>query len=70
MKVIIRTSKNHYGGKLIEVKNLHISSDTPGVTVEADNYMELFNELDNEGFNPSIVGKLINFEASSVSCFD
>lgn len=69
MNIIIR---NHQAPvKIIKnVKNLNISDDEPGVCIEVENYEELFFELDKEGYKPKLEGKLINFEATSISAFD
>ena len=69
MNIIIRNYKTP--AKIIKnVKNLNISDNEPGVVIEVDNYEELFFELDKEGYKPKLEGKLINFEATSISAFD
>jgi len=68
MNIIIRNYKA--ATKLIKnVKNLSIG-DQPGIFIEVDNYKDLFYELDKEGYKPSLVGKILNLEVSSVSAFD
>lgn len=68
MNIIIRNYKANT--KLIKnVKNLSVG-DEPGIFIEVDNYNELFDELDKEGYNPSLIGKIINLEVTSVSAFD
>lgn len=68
MNIIIRNYKANT--KLIKnVKNLSVG-DEPGIFIEVDNYNELFEELDKEGYKPSLVGKIINLEVTSVSAFD
>ena len=68
MNIIIRNYKANT--KLIKnVKNLSIG-DEPGIFIEVDNYNELFEELDKEGYKPSLIGKIINLEVTSVSAFD
>ena len=68
MNIIIRNYKA--ATKLIKnVKNLSIG-DQPGIFIEVDNYNELFGELDKEGYKPSLIGKIINLEVTSVSAFD
>lgn len=68
MNIIIRNYKANT--KLIKnVKNLSVG-DEPGIFIEVDNYNELFEELDKEGYNPSLIGKIINLEVTSVSAFD
>ena len=69
MNIIARNY--HTPAKIIKnVKNLAISDTIPGVTIEVDNYMELFAELDKEGFKPQLQGRLINFEATAITAFD
>lgn len=69
MNIIIRNYKTPV--KIIKnVKNLNISDNEPGVVIEVDNYEKLFFELDKEGYKPKLEGKLINFEATSISAFD
>ena len=68
MRAIIRNNRS--GPKLIELKNLAISSTIPGVIIEVDNYLDMFMELEKEGFKPVLEGKLIHFEATGVTCFD
>lgn len=68
MNIIIRNYKTNT--KLIKnVKNFSIG-DEPGIFIEVDNYNELFEELDKEGYKPSLIGKIINLEVTSVSAFD
>ena len=68
MNIIIRNYKANT--KLIKnVKNLSVG-DEPGIFIEVDNYNELFEELDKEGYKPSLIGKIINLEVTSVSAFD
>ena len=68
MNIIIRNYKANT--KLIKnVKNLSVG-DEPGIFIEVDNYNEMFEELDKEGYNPSLIGKIINLEVTSVSAFD
>lgn len=70
MNVIIRPFKNSSTSKFISVKNLSISSNVPGISIEVDNYNEMFNNLKEWGFNPQLTGKIINFEACGITCFD
>ena len=68
MNIIIRNNKEV--SKVIKnVKNLSIG-DEPGIFIEVDNYKDLFYELDKEGYKPSLIGRIINLEVSSVSAFD
>lgn len=68
MNIIIRNHKSV--AKLIKnVKNLSIG-DEPGIFIEVENYKDLVDELDKEGYKPKLVGKIINLGVTSVSAFD
>ncbi len=49
---------------------LSISSDVGGICLEVDNPLTLFPELEKEGFNPILEGKLLVVEADGISVFD
>lgn len=49
---------------------LSISSDVGGICLEVDNPLTLFTELEKDGFNPVLKGKLLVVEADGVSVFD
>ena len=68
MNVIIRK-----GGSTKIIKNvtfLSISADVGGICLEVDNPLTLFPELEKDGFNPVLEGKLLAVEADGISAFD
>lgn len=68
MNTIIRKGR---GTKIIKnVTFLSISADVGGICLEVDNPLTLFTELEKEGFNPVLEGKMLVVEADSISVFD
>ena len=49
---------------------LSISADVGGICLEVDNPLALFPELEKDGFNPVLEGKLLVVEADGISVFD
>lgn len=69
MNIIVRNESRV--AKLIKnVKNFSVDSNNAGVFIEVDNYKEVLEDLANNGFNPILVGRIINCDAISASCFD
>lgn len=52
------------------VKVLSISEDTPGISIEVPNTEQLFNDLEREGFNPILRGRLLFLEVTGLSIYD
>ena len=69
MIAILRNFENPHEQKVIECKNLSISSDQDGVFIESDNYKELLADLASSGYKCNLQGKIINIEAKSIFCF-
>ena len=68
MNVIIRTGRST---KIIKnVTFLSIRADVGGICLEVDNPLALFPELEKDGFNPVLEGKLLVVEADGISAFD
>ena len=68
MNTIIRK-----GGSTKIIKNvtfLSISADVGGICLEVDNPLALFPELEKDGFNPVLEGKMIVVDADGISVFD
>ena len=68
MNIIIR--KNRSTKIIKNATFLSISSDVGGICLEAGNPLTLFPELEKEGFNPVLEGKLLVVEADGISVFD
>lgn len=68
MNTIIRKGRST---KIIKnVTFLSISANVGGICLEVDNHLTLFPELEKEGFNPVLEGKLLVVEADGISVFD
>ena len=68
MNTIIRKGRS---SKIIKnVTFLSISADVGGICLEVDNHLTLFPELEKDGFNPVLEGKLLVVEADGISVFD
>ena len=68
MNTIIRKGRST---KIIKnVTFLSISADVGGICLEVGNPLTLFPELDKDGFNPVLEGKLLVVEADGISVFD
>lgn len=68
MNIIIR--KNRSTKIIKNATFLSISADVGGICLEVDNPLTLFPELEKEGFNPVLEGKLLVVEADGISAFD
>lgn len=68
MNIIIR--KNRSTKIIKNATFLSISVDVGGICLEVDNPLTLFPELEKEGFNPILEGKLLVVEADGISVFD
>ena len=68
MNIIIRKDRST---KVIKNATfMSISADVGGICLEVDKPLTLFPELEKEGFNPVLEGKLLVVEADGVSVFD
>lgn len=68
MNTIVRKGRST---KIIKnVAFLSISADAGGICLEVDNPLTLFPELEKDGFNPVLEGKLLVVEADGISVFD
>ena len=68
MNTIIRKGRST---KIIKnVTFLSISADVAGICLEVDNPLTLFPELEKDGFNPVLEGKLLVVDADGISVFD
>ena len=68
MNIIIRKGAST---KIIKnVTFLSISADISGICLEVDNPLTLFSELEKDGFNTVLEGKLLVVEADGISVFD
>lgn len=68
MNIIVRKGRST---KIIKnVTFLSISADVGGICLEVDNHLTLFPELEKDGFNPVLEGKLLVVEADGISVFD
>ena len=68
MNTIIRRGKST---KIIKNATfLSISADVGGICLEVDNPLTLFSELEKDGFNPVLEGRLLVVEADGISVFD
>lgn len=68
MNAIIRKGRST---KIIKnVIFLSISADAGGICLEVDSPLALFPELEKDGFNPVLEGKLLVVEADGISVFD
>lgn len=68
MNAIIRKGRST---KIIKnVIFLSISTDIGGICLEVDSPLALFPELEKDGFNPVLEGKLLVVEADGISVFD
>lgn len=68
MNTIIRKGRST---KIIKnVTFLSISANVGGICIEVHNPLALFPELEKDGFNPVLEGKLLVVEADGISVFD
>lgn len=68
MNAIIRKGRST---KIIKnVTFLSISADVGGICLEVNSPLTLFPELEKDGFNPVLEGKLLVVEADGISVFD
>lgn len=68
MNIIVR--KNRSTEIIKNATFLSISANVGGICIEVDNPLTLFPELEKDGFNPVLEGKLLVVEADGISVFD
>lgn len=57
-------------GTAIEAKNISISYDVPGIQIEVDDYIKVYNTLISAGYKVAVKGKILLVDARSITCFD
>ena len=70
MKAILRNFKDDKLGTAIEAKNVSISYDTPGIQIEVDDYIKVYNTLISAGYKVIIEGKILRVDVRSITCFE